>query len=72
MIITVKPNKEDVLVRKPDGTHLDKKGEKVKRTAFWVRRINDGDVIDVEAEQRKADEAKESKAVASTKEKGDK
>lgn len=69
MMITVKPKKEDVLVRKPDGTHLNKKGEKVKRTAFWVRRINDGDVIRVEVEEHKA---KEAKAKASTKDKGDK
>ncbi|MDD9158311.1 DUF2635 domain-containing protein [Aliivibrio sp. S4TY2] len=64
MIITVKPKKEAVLVRKPDGTHLDKKGEKVKRTAFWVRRINDGDVVVEETEQ--------SNTPAKTEEKGDK
>lgn len=44
MKIHVKPTKPDVKVRKPDGKHLAEQGEEVTKSAFWVRRINDGDV----------------------------
>lgn len=31
-------------VRKPDGSILRAEGESVERSAFWLRRENDGDV----------------------------
>lgn len=55
--IKVKPNpdKKGVKVRKPDtGKYLDAKGETVKKTAFWVRRIKDGDVIDLSTPKKTA------------------
>ncbi|MGD8172138.1 DUF2635 domain-containing protein [Vibrio sp. TRT 21S02] len=67
-LILVKPAKPGVKVRKEDGKHLNEKGEKVKRTGFWIRRIKQGDVIDVEAQRKasmkKAREAKAAKAKA--------
>ncbi|MDQ7097420.1 MULTISPECIES: DUF2635 domain-containing protein [unclassified Serratia (in: enterobacteria)] len=39
----LKPN-ADVLVRKPDGSHLAKEGESLTLTAYWLRRIAEGDV----------------------------
>lgn len=45
MKIHVKPTKPSVKVRKPDGKYLAEQGEEVTKSAFWVRRINDGDVI---------------------------
>lgn len=43
-MITIKPAKAGVNVLKPDGKHLSNDGETVKRSAFWVRRLSDGDV----------------------------
>lgn len=43
-MITIKPAKDGVNVLKPDGTHLAAEGEPVQRTAYWVRRLSDGDV----------------------------
>jgi hypothetical protein len=37
---------EGVLVRRPDGRRLDPKGETVAKTAYWTRRIADGDVVE--------------------------
>lgn len=44
--MTLKPRK-GVLVRKPDGLHLAEKGEVVPRNAYWLRRLREGDVIEV-------------------------
>lgn len=71
MSITVKPAKEGIKVRKEDGKYLAEKGEKVKRTGFWIRRIKQGDVIDVEAEKAKAAAAKKAKAAPAKPEKGE-
>lgn len=43
--IAIKPKSGKVKVRKPDGQWLSQNGETVKRTAYWLRRIKDGDVI---------------------------
>ncbi|NOI14836.1 DUF2635 domain-containing protein [Vibrio hepatarius] len=69
--ITVKPAKKGVKVRKEDGKYLDEKGEQAKRTGFWIRRIKQGDVIDVEAEKAKAAAAKKTKAAPATQDKGE-
>lgn len=58
-VIEIKPAKVGVSVPKPDGTRLKAEGEKVKRSAFWVRRLNDGDVVLLKAKTS-------SKAVADT------
>ncbi|MCW4628281.1 MULTISPECIES: DUF2635 domain-containing protein [Marinomonas] len=47
-MITIKPAKAGVNVLKPDGTHLANDGETVKRSAFWVRRLSDGDIAIVQ------------------------
>ena len=44
-MIEIKPTKPEVKVRKPNGEHLSAEGEKVERTAYWVRRLRDGDVV---------------------------
>ncbi|MBV7315449.1 DUF2635 domain-containing protein [Shewanella sp. NIFS-20-20] len=49
MLINLKPAKPNVPVRKPDGGYLATDGEAVKRSSYWVRRINDGDVIQFKA-----------------------
>ena len=52
--ISIKPAKADVQVPKPDGCKLKAEGETVKRSAYWVRRLNDGDVVLVESKQSAA------------------
>ncbi len=34
-------------VMKPDGTLLNPNGEEVEKTTYWVRRLRDGDVVEV-------------------------
>lgn len=70
-LILVKPAKQGVKVRKEDGKYLADKGEKVKRNGYWIRRIKQGDVLDVEAEKAKAAEAKKAKAKPATQDKGE-
>lgn len=36
-------------VMKPDGTLLNPNGEEVEKTTYWVRRLRDGDVVEVNA-----------------------
>lgn len=36
--------KGGVRVRKPDGTYLDAEGENLLLSAYWLRRIAEGDV----------------------------
>lgn len=36
-------------VRKPDGRLLADRGEDIAIDAFWQRRLEDGDVVEVEA-----------------------
>jgi len=49
MLIHIKPTKAVVPVRKPNGEYLAEAGEKVERSSFWVRRLNEGDVIEFKA-----------------------
>lgn len=49
MLIHIKPAKAAVPVRKQNGEYLADTGEKVERSSFWVRRLNDGDVVEVKA-----------------------
>lgn len=58
-MITIKPANPAVNVRKQDGPFLAEDGEPVTRTAYWVRRLNDGDVVEVK-DQAEADAAVES------------
>ncbi|EJL7011405.1 DUF2635 domain-containing protein [Vibrio cholerae] len=46
--IKVKPAKASVPVRKESGEFLKQEGETVTRSAFWVRRLKDGDVLQVD------------------------
>lgn len=36
-------------VMKPDGTLLNPNGEEVEKITYWVRRLRDGDVVEVNA-----------------------
>ncbi|APF70643.1 hypothetical protein ASZ79_00608 [Vibrio cholerae] len=40
-------------MRKPEGVFLAENGEEVERSAFWVRRLKDGDVVLVEQSAKK-------------------
>lgn len=53
-LITVKPGKKGVKVRKEDGKHLSEKGEKVPRNGFWIRLLKQGDVINVDEQKKQA------------------
>ncbi|MDA1379747.1 DUF2635 domain-containing protein [Plesiomonas shigelloides subsp. oncorhynchi] len=50
MYVNVKPA-DGLIVKKPDGTVLSADGEAVPRTAFWLRRFADGDVVISENKQ---------------------
>ena len=44
--IFIKPANKEVLVRNPErDRHLNVEGEFVTKDAYWLRRINDGDVV---------------------------
>lgn len=43
-IVTIKPV-NGAYLRKEDGTVLASAGEQVVVTSYWLRRINDGDVV---------------------------
>lgn len=40
----IKPGRDGLRVRKPDGGVLDSAGEAVIWTPYWQRRLTDGDV----------------------------
>lgn len=44
--LTIKPA-EGLIVRCPSGALLAKDGETVKRSAYWIRRLNDGSVVEI-------------------------
>lgn len=46
MELHLKP-KKGLTIRKPDGSKLAAAGERVPRTSFWLKRIADGDVVEV-------------------------
>ncbi|EGR4076026.1 DUF2635 domain-containing protein [Vibrio cholerae] len=54
MLMVIQPAKPEVKVRKEDGTHLAAGGEEVKRSAFWARRIKDGDVKELTEDEATA------------------
>lgn len=54
----LKPANPAVNVRKPNGEYLNPKGEKVDRSPYWVRRLRDGDVVDIHAAKSQAATAK--------------
>ncbi|EKO3919753.1 DUF2635 domain-containing protein [Vibrio metschnikovii] len=45
----LKPSNKEIPVRNPEGGFLSDEGEKVKRNSYWLRRIADGDVVEVKA-----------------------
>ena len=54
MKIFVKPAQAGLRVRMPpNGDVLPDEGMEVERDSFWVRRINDGDVVEIEAPKAK-------------------
>jgi len=50
MLIHIKPAKTAVPVRKQNGEYLADTGEKVERSSYWIRRLNEGDVIEIKAQ----------------------
>lgn len=42
--VTLHPASKKMNVRKPDGSHLNEKGEEITLNAFWYRRLRDGSV----------------------------
>ncbi|QJT15263.1 DUF2635 domain-containing protein [Aeromonas sp. 2692-1] len=46
MELYLKP-KEGLIIRKPDGSKLAAEGERVPRTSFWLKRLADGDVVNM-------------------------
>jgi len=51
--IFVKPANEKVLVRNPErNRHLKVEGEFVTYDAYWLRRMNDGDVVKAKAPKK--------------------
>ena len=54
--MTIKP-KPGVLVKDPvTGKPLSEAGEKKPATTYWLRRLKDGDVTDLDAETVEGDE----------------
>ena len=46
MELKLKPA-DGLTIKKPDGTKLAAEGEVVPRTSFWIKRLADGDVVEV-------------------------
>ena len=46
MELHLKP-KEGLTIRKPGGSKLAAAGERVPRTSFWLKRLADGDVVNL-------------------------
>jgi hypothetical protein len=47
----------DKVVRKPVGGHLLPEGEWVNQESYWLRRLNDGDVVEADAPAELAEAA---------------
>lgn len=55
---TIKPAQDGLIVRRPDNARpLAANGEAVEWSAFWQRRLNEGDVIEVAAVPNSVQEA---------------
>lgn len=61
--IFVKPATPELKVRKPVNGHLAPEGEMVNPESYWLRRIADGDVVQLDPPP--ADPAEQKAAVAS-------
>ena len=50
----LKPANESLLVRHPDTKRpLNKDGEEVKKSTYWLRRLKEGSVIEIEKAEAK-------------------
>ncbi|MDP8834514.1 DUF2635 domain-containing protein [Serratia marcescens] len=63
---SLKP-KGDVRVRKPDGTYLATEGESLSLSAYWLRRIAEGDVAVSDLDTPKIEAAPVEQAAAAPK-----
>lgn len=55
---TIKPAQDGLIVRRPDNARpLAANGESVEWSAFWQRRLNEGDVVEVAAVPNSVQEA---------------
>ena len=53
--IKIKPARNGLVVRDPrTGEPLDPRGQLKPRSNYWMRRLRDGDVVDVNARKRSA------------------
>lgn len=60
--LRLKPAQKGLLIRDPiTGQPLAEKGEKKPRSPYWLRRLKDGDVIDLDAVKPAANKAKTDK-----------
>lgn len=51
-MLRLRPARPDLLVRDPDTrAPLPKGGATKERTTYWLRRLNDGDVVEVPANE---------------------
>jgi len=48
MKIFIKPASPGLRVRAPSGALLPEEGDYVERESYWLRRINDGDVVEAD------------------------
>lgn len=60
MTKTLKPA-PGLRVRRPDGALLAADGEPVEMSSYWLRRLADGDVVEVEASAPAAPSARKTK-----------
>jgi topoisomerase IA-like protein len=60
--IFLKPKNPELAVRKPKGGYLASDGEFVERSAYWMRRIQDGDVVQLSEKEVEAIIAEREKA----------
>jgi len=54
------------VVRKPVGGHLSNEGEWVNQESYWLRRISDGDVVEVTTAPAEEAEAAAAAAIKPT------
>lgn len=54
MKLFVKPAKEGLIVRDPNDKHreIPDSGKEVKRNAYWLRRLRDGDVVEAKKQEK--------------------
>lgn len=65
----IKPAREGLKVRKPDGEHLSPEGETLSVNAWWHRREAVGDVVITDVQAESVTEPAEARQTRTVKEK---